>query len=49
VADFAPEALLALMNEFVAPTGFEGRMPLLKEVISAIANARPVPRFLKAQ
>lgn len=41
-----PEALLTLTAEFVERTGFEGVVPLPKEVSSTIANAKKLPALV---
>jgi hypothetical protein len=47
MAAWEPEALLQMMAEFVAQTGFDGIAPLPKEVSSTIANARKLPTVVE--
>jgi hypothetical protein len=44
LAGWEPEALCAMLAEFVARTGFEGIAPLPKEVRNAVEAARRLPR-----
>ena len=47
LAEYEPEALLALTTAFVQKTGFDGIAPLPKEVSSTIENARKLPGLVE--
>ncbi len=47
LAQYEPEALLALTTAFVHKAGFDGIAPLPKEVSSTIANALKLPSLVE--
>jgi Domain of unknown function (DUF4332) len=46
IAQWEPEALRMMLNEFVQRTGFAGIAPLPKEVIHTVARARQLPKIV---
>jgi len=47
MATWEPEALRAMVTEYVERTGFDGIPPLPKEVSSTIANAQKLPKVVE--
>lgn len=47
IAGWAPEALRAMLVDFVARSGFPGIAPLPKEVRNAVARAREIPKLVE--
>lgn len=47
LASWEPEALRQMLAEFVERTGFDGIAPLPKEVASAIATAKRLPKVIE--